>query len=198
MNFDLAKRAKWWVGVYEYHQSEITSAIAMAYAKDTCWQTEEEIEKEWVEWRRENKKPPMPCDLNGDKIKSKRVADNIWRSLNWLNWPSRKDNGGFNIIDEEFVYAHVGTLSAEVMKMHGGFHVLRDLRFDQEEHWMRKGWEQDALFLMSEARTGQRNFELGSTKKEIVNLLDFKKMPEKGGPRPNFEDFFEEQDHDNV
>lgn len=60
----IAKRVKWWSGVYEYHQQQAPSeAVLRQYAKDMLEYGGEDLNKAWLSWRSQSGFAPKPGDL---------------------------------------------------------------------------------------------------------------------------------------
>lgn len=197
------ERAQWWVKTWAGHHTELKTPVALVYAQETMHMTEAQLKHAASEWMRSNRKAPMPSDLIAivsitDEQIADRVGPAIWRALNYRGWPTRKNNMNFNVPDEKAVYEWLGNVGAAVVQRKGGFHKMLDNLGDYDEHWSPKNWTEDAKIVIQDVRAGRENLALpaGDTVKQISNVVEFKKFPERGGPRPNFEDL--EDRGDNV
>lgn len=112
------ERAQWWISVWTSHQSVLKHPIALKFAAATMDMTTDELEAAWTKWMRKERKAPYPCDLNGDQEKAENAARNVWACLSWKKWPTRKDNGNFDIPDEDYVYLKAGKVSQKPFPRH--------------------------------------------------------------------------------
>lgn len=177
---DVKARARFWIGIYEYHQQELNAAVAVAYAKDTATMDDVEIERAWEGWRSENNKAPLPADLlkqtqfTDDEI-AELVADAMWRALTWDRWPTRKDNANMDTVDEKAVYSWLGNVGAPVMIQLGGFHVMKAKIQSYSETWAKRDWKRTAMLYMKEVRFGRRertDYLNVKNEYEVLKLID--------------------------
>src|SRR3990167_4029052 len=87
--------AKWWVQVYQYHQTQIVKENALIYAQDVVDFTFDQLSAAWAKWRGNNRKPPMPYDLikiadpkPDDDFVAREIAARIVGSVPKLGYPN--------------------------------------------------------------------------------------------------------------
>lgn len=170
-----ALRAKWWTGVYEYHQQEIAAHVVLAYAKDTNGYSRQDLDRVWHLWRSENKRAPMPSDLlkklrpSNDEY-AQGVVDCLWQAVHHNRWPRKFCKTFGNIVDLDAVYEFVGNVGQAVIEKSGGFRKMQLSAPDLKESFVKRDWKATALAVMASMERGETQLSLGSSASHSESL----------------------------
>jgi len=170
--------AKWWSGVYQYHQVALQPANALAYARDVLNYSNDELNGSWVKYRDENRRAPMPCDLKA--LMDRRVsiedqaqymAQTLFQCVSYYS----KRAQSYEDAAHKWIDQHVGRLGWVVVQQLGGWYDLWNRSGDLKPEMSIGAWRKmfDAL-MAAEELGGPISLP---TEKEAIEFLDKMNYP---------------------
>lgn len=177
---ELAARGKFWVYVYEYHRSDINTAQASAYIKDTESYNLNQLNFAWSQWRRENTRPPMPSDLikilepaaNKDLI-AREIAARIVGAVTKFGWPNGQNAKEFIGSDGWVVVNKMGGWSYICGAMGS---TLDPNQFQAQAREIIKGQLEFGEQQITNAISGNSKPQIASTNKLVNKLVNIKSL----------------------